>query len=75
MGREDTLEVRVGGKKAAVAVAHKLLVIVYHLLAEGTIYEEARYDHLQPKQEEQQRKRAIKALERLGYQVTVERVA
>ena len=69
------LEVRLGGKKAAVAVAHKLLVIVYHLLAEGTMYEEARYDHLQPRQEEQQRKRAVKALERLGYQVTVERVA
>ena len=30
------LEVRLGGKKAAVAVAHKLLVIVYHLLHEGT---------------------------------------
>ena len=32
------LEVRLGGKKAAVAVAHKLLVIVYHLLNEGTHY-------------------------------------
>jgi transposase len=69
------LEARLGGKKAAMAVAHKILVIVYHLLAEGTCYDEERYDRLQPRREDQQRKRAVKALERLGYQVTLERVA
>jgi transposase len=69
------LEVRLGKKKAALAVAHKILVIVYYLLAEGTCYEEARYDHFGPKQEERERKRAIKALERPGYTVTVERAA
>jgi transposase len=69
------LEARLGGKKAAMAVGHKILVIVYHLLAEGTFYDEERYDRLQPRQEEQQRKRAVKALERLGYQVSLERVA
>jgi transposase len=69
------LEARVGGKKAALAVAHKILVIVYHLLAEGTFYDEERYDRLQPRQEERQRKRALKALEQLGYVVTLERVA
>jgi transposase len=69
------LEARLGGKKAAMAGGHKILVIVYHLLAEGTFYDEERYDRLQPRQEEQQRKRAVKALERLGYQVTLERVA
>jgi hypothetical protein len=58
-----------------VAVAQNILVIVYHLLAEGTLYDEERYAHLQPRQEAQQRKRAVKALERLGYQVTIERVA
>ena len=65
------LEARLGGKKAAVAVAHKILVIIYHLLLEGTLYEEERYDRLLPKQEERERKRAIKALERLGYSVTL----
>ena len=69
------LEVRLGGKKAAVAVAHKILVIVYHLLTEGTFYDEERYDRLQPRQEAQQRQRAIKMLERLGYHVNLERVA
>ena len=52
------LAMRLGGKKAAMAVAHKILVIVYYLLAEGTLYDEKRYDRLQPRQEEQQRKRA-----------------
>jgi transposase len=69
------LTVRLGGKKAAMAVAHKILVIVCHLLAEGTFYDEERYDRLQPRQEDQQRKRAVKALERLGYQVTLNKVA
>jgi transposase len=69
------LEAHLGGKKAAVAVAQKILVIVYHLLAEGTFYDEERYDRLQPRQEERQRKRAVKVLEQLGYQVTLAKVA
>jgi transposase len=69
------LEVRLGGKKAAGAVAHKILVIVYHLLTEGTVYDEERSDRLPPRQEAQQRQRAVKMLARLGYHVHVERVA
>ncbi|HSX81057.1 MAG TPA: transposase [Candidatus Saccharimonadia bacterium] len=56
------LERRLGGKKAAMAVAHKILVIVYHLLLEGTCYEEERYDRLQARPEERQQKRAAQAL-------------
>jgi hypothetical protein len=69
------LEVRLGKKKAAMAVAHKILVIIYHLLSDGTFYEEGRYVHVGPQQQERERNRAIKALERLGYSVTVEKVA
>jgi transposase len=69
------LEGRLGGQKAAMAVAHKILVIGSHLLLEGTCDEEARYDRLQDRQEERQQKRAVKALERLGYRVTLERMA
>ena len=69
------LEVRIGKKKAALAVAHKILVIAYHLLAQGTYYEEGRYDHRSAKQEARERKRAIKALERLGYTVTLGQAA
>jgi hypothetical protein len=56
------------------AVAHKILVIGDYLLLEGTFYEEERYDRLQSQQEERQQKRAVKALERLGYRVTLERL-
>jgi hypothetical protein len=69
------LEARVGGKKAPMAVAHKALVIIYHLLLEGTFYEEERYDRLLPRQEERERQRALKALEHLGYAVTLAKVA
>jgi transposase len=69
------LEARLGGKKAAVTVAHKILVIIYHLLLEGTFYEEERYDRLLPRQEERERQRALKALERMGYAVTLEKGA
>ena len=69
------LAVRIGKKQAALALAHTILVIVYHLLAEGTCYEEARYDQWNPRQEARERQRALKALERLGYTVILERAA
>jgi transposase len=69
------LEARVGRKKAAMAVAHQIVVSVDHRLLEGTLYEEERYDRLLPRQEERERQRAIKALERLGDAVSVDKVA
>jgi hypothetical protein len=54
---------------------HTMLVIVYHLLAQGTYDEETRDDHRSAKQEARERKRAIKALERLGDTVTLEQAA
>jgi hypothetical protein len=70
-----TVSVRLGKKKAAVAVAHKILVISYHLFLEGTVYDEERYARLAPKQEAREQQRAVKALERLGYTVTLDKVA
>jgi transposase len=66
---------RMGGKKAAVAVGHTILVIVYHLLAEGTTYDEGRYGDLSRKQEERLVRRSLKTLARLGYTVTAEKQA
>jgi hypothetical protein len=63
-------KVGLGGKKAAMAVAHKILVMVYHLLAEGTLYDEERCNRLSPQQEERHRSRAVQALQALGYRVT-----
>ena len=38
-------------RRLHLAIAHKILVIVYHLLMLGTSYEEARYDQYNPRQE------------------------
>jgi transposase len=65
------LQARIGGKKAAVAVGHKILVIVFHLLSEGTNYDDGRYNRPNTKQKERQLKRAISTLQQLGYQVNL----
>jgi transposase len=53
------------------AVAHKILVIIYHVRMDGTFYEESRYDRHEAREEERDKKRAIAALERLGSEVAL----
>jgi len=50
------------------------MVIIYHILAEGSVYDEARYDRATPKQEHRQFNNALRTLQRLGYKVMVEKV-
>ena len=69
------VESRLGRKKAAMAVAHKILVIISHVLMDGTFYDESRYDRHDAREEEREKKRALAALERLGYTVTLSPVA
>jgi transposase len=69
------LEARIGGKKAAVAVGHKILVIIFHLLSEGTVYNDGKYDLPSPKEGLRQQKRAIDTLQRLGFEVTLKPAA
>lgn len=69
------LEARIGGKKAAVAVGHKILVIIFHLLNEGMVYNDGKYDLPSPKEEARQQKRAIETLQRLGFEVTLKPAA
>ena len=57
------------------AVAHKILVIISHVLMDGTFYDESRYDRQEARQEEREKQRALAALERLGYTVTLSPVA
>ena len=63
---------RLGGKKAAMAVGHKILVIIYHLLNDGTYYEEQRYEARRGKGEQHQINRAVKQLESLGFTVVLQ---
>ena len=67
-----SLQARIGGKRAAVAIAHKILVIGYHLLDQGTCYEEDRYLRTNPRLEARWRTNAVHTLQRLGYTVTLD---
>ena len=56
-------------------VAHAMLVTTYHLLARKTTYREAGTDYYGRRHAERVRHRAIQALERQGYRVTLESAA
>ena len=63
------LQARIGGKKAAVAVGHKILQIVFHVINEGTKYDDGCYSRLNKRQEERRGDRAVSVLRQMGYQV------
>jgi transposase len=64
-----------GHKKAVVAVAHAILITAYHLLLRHTIYQDPGTDYYDRRHAERVRRRAIQALERQGYRVTLEPAA
>jgi transposase len=64
-----------GHKKAVTAVAHTMLVTAYHLLARQTTYQELGADYFDRRHAERVRRRAVQALERQGYRVTLESAA
>jgi transposase len=62
---------RRGAKRAIVAVALALVVIVYHLLRDGTAYRELGGNYFDERDRQATVRRAVRRLERLGYQVTL----
>jgi len=63
---------RLGRKKALVAVAHSLLVIIYHVLERDQTYTELGGDYFDRHHVEQQRDYYIRRLHMLGLKVSVE---
>lgn len=63
---------RLGRKKALVAVAHSLLVIIYHVLDRDQSYTELGGDYFDRHHVEQQREYFIRRLQMLGLRVNVE---
>ena len=63
-----------GKKRAAVAVAHSILKIAYYLISRQETYQDLGADYFNKKQPEKAKKKLIKSLEKLGYQVTVQAV-
>ncbi len=66
---------RRGKKRAGMAVAHSILVIIYHLLREGVPYEEKGDAFFEEQDREFIEKRLVRQLERLGHQVTLQPLA
>ncbi len=61
-----------GHKKAIVAVAHAILEIAYHLLAQETTYHELGAAYFDRRNAEQATRRYVRLLEHLGHRVTLE---
>ncbi len=64
-----------GHKKAVVAVAHTILVIVSHRLKHQIPYQELGAADLDQRERDQATRRAVKHRERLGHRVILEPVA
>jgi transposase len=63
---------RRGPNKAAVAVAHSLIELVWHLLTTGEIYQDLGEDYFNARRDpERQARRLVAQLENLGYSVTL----
>ncbi len=60
---------RRGRQRAAVAVGHSLLVTGYHLITRQTAYEDLGGNYFDERDREAVKRRALRRLEKLGYQV------
>ena len=63
------LRSRRGTKKALIAVARKLLTIVWHILTTGEIYEETRYEETKKNQEERRKQKLKAEATKLGFKL------
>lgn len=69
------LAARRGKKRAALAVAHSILVIAYHMLKRGTPYTDLGADFFDRRSSQQVQHALVRRLEQLGLKVTVESAA
>jgi hypothetical protein len=63
---------RRGHHRAVIAVAHAILEISYQMLSTGELYRELGEDFYERRDSQRAKDRHLRALERLGYHVTVE---
>ena len=71
----NRIAARRGSKRAAIAVAHTILVIAYYLLKRGTTYHELGHTYFDERDKSALVRRTVKRLESLGYRVTLEQAA
>jgi transposase len=63
---------RRGHKRAIIAVAHAILVTVYHLLRTGHSYQDLGSNYFDQRDRDRVMRRTVRRLENLGYRVTLE---
>jgi transposase len=63
---------RKGSKRAIMAVAHTILVTIYHMLKNTAEYRDLGGDYYDQRNHHQNVQRAVRRIERLGYTVTLE---
>lgn len=68
------LAARRGKNKAIVAVAHAILVVIYHVLKADSSYRELGINHYSEINRQAAVKRSVKRLESMGFKVTIEPV-
>ena len=73
--RYSRIAARRGSKRAAMAVAHSILVAIYHMLRDGTQCHDLGATHWDSRHREAVARRAVERLERLGYKVAIEGAA
>ncbi len=66
------LAARKGPKRALMAVAHSILVITYHVLKDGTEYQDLGANYFDERSKEATVRRAVQRLERLGVKVSIQ---
>ena len=69
------LAARRGKKRAAIAVAHSILVIAYHMLRDGTEYRDLGGDYFDKRNKEKLQRNLVSRLEGLGLKVMLEPAA
>ena len=65
------LRARRGAKKAIAAVAASILTAIYHMLTNGTLYQDLGADHFDRRGKTAQTKRLVAKLQNLGYAVQI----
>jgi transposase len=73
--RYARLRLRRGANRATVAVAHSILVAVWHMLQTGEVYRELGADYYLRRDPARQTRRLVAQLERLGHTVTLREAA
>lgn len=70
--RYQRIASRRGGKRALIAIAHSMLIAIYHILKDLQPYKELGSDYYDTCNQEKIIQRNVRSLERLGVKVIIE---